>query len=432
MKVFFDMVGCRLNQAEIEKMAFEFRQNGHTIVSSLDEAETVIVNTCTVTNQAASDSRQKIRHAAQLKNREIIATGCWSTLDSQKAKQLGENVRVVPNLAKDHLVKDFLLAHGQVPVDIEHPFDLEPISREPIPGLRQRTRAFIKVQDGCDNLCTFCVTRIARGKGVSRSVSEVLNDIQIARQGGTQEIVLTGVHLGSWGNDFSPALHLTDLLVQILNNTDVPRIRLSSLEPWDLDRRFLELWENPRMMPHLHLPLQAGSDATLKRMLRKVTTSSYRELIKVAREIIPDVAITTDIIAGFPGETEHEFEQTLNFVKSIGFAGAHVFSYSEREGTAASRIQASIPHLVRKERNQAIQEVVRLSADRYHRSWLDREVSVLWESSIEQVSEGWKMIGLSENYIKVSVISTEPMWNTISRVRLKGQFNNIMIGEIVG
>jgi len=339
---------------------------------------------------------------------------------------------VVPNLAKDHLVKDFLLAHGQVPVDIEHPFDLEPISREPIPGLRQRTRAFIKVQDGCDNLCTFCVTRIARGKGVSRSVSEILNDIQIARQGGTQEIVLTGVHLGSWGNDFSPALHLTDLLVQILNNTDVPRIRLSSLEPWDLDRRFLELWENPRMMPHLHLPLQAGSDATLKRMLRKVTTSSYRELIKVAREIIPDVAITTDIIAGFPGETEHEFEQTLNFVKSIGFAGAHVFSYSEREGTAASRIQASIPHLVRKERNQAIQEVVRLSADRYHRSWLDREVSVLWESSIERVSEGWKMIGLSENYIKVSVISTEPMWNTISRVRLKGQFNNIMIGEIVG
>lgn len=432
MKVFFDMVGCRLNQAEIEKMAFEFRQNGHTIVSSLEEAETVIVNTCSVTNQAASDSRQKIRHAAQKNVRKIIATGCWSTLNPQKTKQLGENVQVVPNLAKDQIVKDLLLAHGQVPVELDPPYDLEPISREPLPGLRQRTRAFIKVQDGCDNLCTFCVTRIARGKGISRPTSDVLTDIQIARQGGTKEIVLTGVHLGSWGNDFSPKRHLADLLEEILDKTEIPRVRLSSLEPWDLNRRFLELWRNPRMMPHLHLPLQSGSDATLKRMLRKVTTSSYRDLITEAREIIPEVAITTDIIAGFPGETDREFEQTLGFVKSINFAGAHVFSYSEREGTAAARIQASIPHMIRKERNQALQEVVHISAKRYNRSWLGREVSVLWESSIERVSEGWKMVGLSENYLKVSAISTEPIWNIISRVRLKQQSDNVMIGEIVG
>lgn len=431
MKVFFDMVGCRLNQAEIEQMAFEFRKNGHTIVTTPEEADSVVINTCTVTRQAASDSRQKIRQVANLGVKEVVATGCWSTLESQRAIELAENVIVVPNQKKDRLVKDLLIAHGLNMTSETDIFDLEPLSREPLPGLRQRTRAFIKVQDGCDNLCTFCVTRIARGKGVSRPVDAVIKDIRYAAKGGAQEIVLTGVHLGSWGKDLYPRLHLSDLIQEILIKTDIPRLRLSSLEPWDLDRRFLELWKESRMMPHLHLPLQSGCNSTLKRMLRKITTNSYFELVAQARQIIPGVAITTDIIAGFPGETDEEFEKTIQFVSLIGFAGAHIFTYSERQGTAAMRIHPSVPFAVRKQRSKALKMIISESEKTYQNSWLGKEVTVLWESSTERADEGWKMVGLSGNYLKVSAYSSQPIWNTTSIVKLKDQAKNLIFGEIV-
>src|ERR1041385_1423089 len=173
--------------------------------------------------------------------------------------------------------------------------------RKPLPGLHRRTRAFIKVQDGCDNQCTFCITTVARGAGRSRTVADVILDIQSALEGGTKEIVLTGVHLGSWGQDFG--MHLRDLIKVILRETDVPRLRLSSLEPWDLDADFLSLWDDRRLLPHLHLPLQRGCVVTLQRMARKTAPQSFRELVSAARAVVPDIAITTDIIAGFPGET---------------------------------------------------------------------------------------------------------------------------------
>lgn len=430
MKVFFDMVGCRLNQAEIEQMALDFRQNGYSIVSSASEADTVVINTCSVTNQAASDSRQKIRHAARDGAKDVIATGCWTTVEPIKAAGLTSNIIVVDNFAKDHLVANYLAEKtGEaLPTNL---FDQEPIAREPLPGLRQRTRAFIKAQDGCDNLCTFCVTRIARGKGVSRSTAEVIRDIQFAAQGGTQEIVLTGVHLGSWGQDHNNNSHLNDLIESILEQTDIPRIRLSSLEPWDLNERFLKLWQDPRMMPHLHLPLQSGSDATLKRMLRKVTTASYRELIEKARALIPNVAITTDIITGFPGETDAEFAQTELFVEEMNFAGAHVFSYSERDGTPAARIRMSIPHATRKARNKALQAIVAKSASEFQQVNQGRVAPVLWESALERDGEAWLMSGLSDNYLKVSARSTEPLWNQISNVRINRVSEKGLRGEII-
>lgn len=425
------MVGCRLNQAEIEQMALEFRQNGHEIVSSADQADTVVVNTCSVTNQAAADSRQKIRHAIRDGAKDVIATGCWSTVEPKNAAKLADNLILVDNASKDSLVRNYLNSYSNVPHSSIAEYDKEPIAREPLPGLRQRTRAFIKAQDGCDNLCTFCVTRVARGKGVSRPVAEVIADVNMAIEGGAKEIVLTGVHLGSWGQEWDDPAHLTDLIEQILSLTNIPRIRLSSLEPWDLDERFLSLWRDPRMMPHLHLPLQSGSDGTLKRMLRKVTTSSYRDLIDKARAIIPNVAITTDIIAGFPGETEIEFEQTLEFVREIDFAGAHVFTYSEREGTAATRIKPSVPHNIRKSRNHAIQEIVAQSAKAYRKAALNKTVNVLWESANERDQHGWKMIGLSDNYLKVFAYSAEPIWNQISQVKITEINENGVIGEIV-
>src|SRR5687768_16499486 len=278
MKIYLDTIGCRLNQSEIETMARQFRGAGHEIVAAAELADIAVVNTCAVTNEAATDSRGKIRQIARAGVPEIVATGCWATLQPQQATDLSGVLRVVANDRKDYLVPDVL----HLP---RESFDLEPISREPLPGLHRRTRAFIKVQDGCDNHCTFCITTVARGQGRSRSVAEVILDIRSALKGGAKEIVLTGVHLGSWGYDFG--VYLRDLVKAILRETDLPRLRLSSLEPWDLNADFFSLWEDPRLMPHLHLPLQSGCESTLKRMARKTTPASFRELVSAARNVMP-------------------------------------------------------------------------------------------------------------------------------------------------
>ncbi len=291
MKVYLDTIGCRLNQSEIENMARQFRVAGHEIVAIPESADLAVVNTCAVTAKAASDSRGKIRHIARSGVEEIVATGCWTTLQPKEAAALPGVLHVVTNSRKDRLVSDVL----NLP---QETFDQEPIARERLPGLHHRTRAFIKVQDGCDNHCTFCITTVARGQGRSRPLAQILTDIQAALAGETKEIILTGVHLGSWGQDFGR--HLRDLVGAILRETDVPRLRLSSLEPWDLDEDFFSLWEDRRLCAHLHLPLQSGSASTLKRMARKTTPTSFRKLVAAARRIIPEAAITTDIIARVP------------------------------------------------------------------------------------------------------------------------------------
>ncbi|MBI4760885.1 MAG: tRNA (N(6)-L-threonylcarbamoyladenosine(37)-C(2))-methylthiotransferase MtaB [Chloroflexota bacterium] len=422
MKVYLDTVGCRLNQSEIETMARQFRAAGHEVVASPETADLAVVNTCAVTNEAAADSRGAIRRIARAGAAEIIATGCWTTLHPKQAEELPNVRRVVLNDRKDRLVADLLNLTPEI-------FDLEPISREPLPGLHRRTRAFLKVQDGCDNHCTFCVTTIARGEGRSRRLADVLLDVQVALEGGAKEIVLTGVHLGSWGRDFG--LHLSDLIQAILRETDVPRLRLSSLEPWDLSADFFSLWADARLMPHLHLPLQSGSASTLKRMLRKTTPQSFRELVTFARQAIPDVAITTDLIAGFPGETEKEFAETLNFVREMEFAGGHVFSYSPRPGTGAARMKGQIKPELRKKRNHILQEAIEESAKSYRERFIGKEMTVLWETASEFGEWGWKMEGLTGNYLRVTAFASSPRWNEIDLVRLERFENGRMKGVIV-
>ncbi|HSO10855.1 MAG TPA: MiaB/RimO family radical SAM methylthiotransferase [Anaerolineales bacterium] len=422
MKIYLDTIGCRLNQSEIETMARQFRAAGHEIVASADSADMAVVNTCAVTANAASDSRGRIRHIARAGVEEIVATGCWTTLYPKQAGELPNVLRVVANDRKDHLVSDVL----NLP---QESFDLEPISRKPLPGLHRRTRAFIKVQDGCDNQCTFCITTVARGEGRSRAVADVILDIQSALEGGTNEIVLTGVHLGSWGHDFNS--HLMELIKAILRETDAPRLRLSSLEPWDLSPDFFSLWTDHRLMPHLHLPLQSGSESTLKRMARKTTPSAFRELVSAAREAIPDVAITTDIIAGFPGETKDEFDETLEFVREMNFAGGHVFTYSARPGTGAARMKGQVKPEVRKKRNHTLQETLEESAKSYREKFVGRKVSVLWESTSEMGEWGWKMEGWTENYLRVSAFAPSPRWNEVDWVSLEDVEDGRMKGVIL-
>jgi len=409
MKIYLDTIGCRLNQSEIEMMARQFRAAGHEIVAAPEDANMAVVNTCAVTAKAASDSRGKLRQIARAGVGRIIATGCWVTLQPGQANALPNVSRVVANDQKDHLVADVLNLPGQA-------FDVEPILREPLPGLHHRTRAFIKVQDGCDNHCTFCVTTIARGAGRSRPASDVISDVQFALEGGAKEIVLTGVHLGSWGYDLG--LHLRDLIQSILGETDVQRLRLSSLEPWDLDEGFFALWQDPRLCQHLHLPLQSGCEATLKRMARKITPVSFRGLVAAARQTMPEIAITTDIIAGFPGETEDEFRESLEFVREMDFAGGHAFPYSPRPETGAARMKEQVRPEVRKERNSIYRSAFGESAKAYRQKFIGRTLPVLWESTTRMDERGWLMEGLTGNYLRVNAISSVPRWNEVDEVEL--------------
>jgi threonylcarbamoyladenosine tRNA methylthiotransferase MtaB len=422
MNVFLDSVGCRLNQSEIETFARQFHAAGHTLVPSPTEADLAVINTCAVTGSAASDSRQKIRQAGRAGAGQIAVTGCWSSLSPQAAWSLPRVSQVVPNAEKDQLVANLLA----LPVET---FDLEPVARQPVPGARLRTRAFIKVQDGCDNRCTFCVTTIARGPGRSRREREILAEIRASVQPGqgdqqaAQEIVLTGVHLGSWGQDLTPHRHLRQLVETILYETDVPRLRLSSLEPWDLDEAFFSLWQDARLCRHLHLPLQSGCSVTLRRMARKTTPTSFSRLLAAARAACPEMAITTDIIAGFPGETEVEFSESLAFVQEMDFAGGHVFTYSARPGTAAARMPDQVPHPVRKERNARLRAALAVSAARYQRRFLGQVLEVLWENVTELGPQSWQMSGLSDNYLRVHAQAPAHLWNQITPVR---------IGQITG
>jgi len=424
MKIFLDSIGCRLNQAEIETLARQFRAAGHEIVATAAEADLAVVNTCTVTAEAASDSRAAIRRAGRLGAGEVIVTGCWSTLEPDKAANLPGVRKIVPNLQKDSLAADLL----SLPKEF---FDLEPLARQPLPGLHHRTRAFIKVQDGCDNACTFCITTVARGASRSRPLDEIVADVKSALDGGTKEVVLTGVHLGSWGNDFDQPQRLADLVAALLARTFVPRLRLSSLEPWDLDAGFFALWSGSHLCRHLHLPLQSGSAAVLKRMARKTTPEAFAALVESARRLIPEVAITTDIIVGFPGETDEEFSETLEFVKSMDFSGGHVFTYSARPGTPAARMKGQVRGDAAKVRSAVLRAVLAESAETYQRKFVGKTMSVLWESTDQLSDAGWQLEGLTDNYLRVTATAPQPRWNQVDEVELTGVISGGLMAGII-
>jgi len=410
MIIYLDMVGCRLNQSELESYAQKFKAQGHTLTGDPAEADLAVVNTCTVTAAAAADSRKKIRRFARKGAKEIIATGCWATLEPEKARELADQTRVIPNADKENLVSGVLGLSPQV-------FEQEPLQRELIPGSRLRTRAFIKAQDGCDHRCTYCITTLARGQGRSVPLSGILKQVRAAARGGAQEVVLTGVQLGSWGDDQEGGLHLVHVLEAILRETDIPRVRVSSLEPWNVGLPLIEIFTSDRVAGQMHLPLQSGCAETLKRMARKNTPAEYRELINLVRKVDPEMAITTDIMVGFPGESEEEFLESLSFIKDMEFADAHVFTYSERRGTKAARLPDQVDHRVRKERNALMREVVAASARAYRESFLGCQKRVLWENSSREDGQRWKMYGLTGNYLRVETNSGQDLWNQITPVK---------------
>jgi threonylcarbamoyladenosine tRNA methylthiotransferase MtaB len=345
---------------------------------------------------------------------QIVATGCYAHLSPERVASLPGVTQVIDNLEKDRLVP--LVLKAQSAVD---PFEQEPLeySFDMRGGALGRTRAFVKVQDGCDNRCTFCVTTIARGEGRSRPVAGVVREIQALAAAGYQEAVLTGVHLGSYGRDWGSQHGLRDLVHAVLSETNIPRLRLSSLEPWDLTPEFFDLWSDSRVCRHLHLPLQSGCDATLKRMARRTTQAAFGALVGAARARIPDLAISTDVIAGFPGETDEEFESSLSFIRAMDFMKLHVFRYSARPGTAAARMPGHVPADVKKDRSGRLLSLSDEGAWRFWSRFVGREVSVLWEQVTAASDAGFTNSGLSDNYIRVEMVAPQALTNTITSVK---------------
>lgn len=429
MKVFLHTIGCRLNQSEIETMGRQLLAAGHELVDDAAQADKVIINTCAVTAEAARDARSITRriHRAN-EDAEIILTGCYATIAPQKAGQIEGAGRIVLNQDKDKLVQ---IIDPQAQIDLPV-YEQEPILREFLAGSQvANTRAFIKVQDGCDNKCTFCVTTIARGAGQSRHLGDVVAEIQALASAGYQEAVLTGVHLGSYGRDLHNNTDLSTLVAAILEHTDIPRLRLSSLEPWEIPDGFFRLWQNPRLLPHLHMPLQSGSDPILRRMARRTSQASFRKLATLATGNIPDLNLTTDIIVGFPGETEADFQDSLDFVREIGFTRLHVFSYSSRPGTAAAKMPGHLPKAVKKERARRTIALGQELSLAFHRRYETKTRPVLWESAIGADKGGLRWAGYTDNYIRVLAHGPADLFNRITLTQLINAQPDGVSGRII-
>lgn len=422
MRVYLASIGCRLNQSELEILAADLRQTGHEIVASPERAQIAIINSCIVTNAAEADSRQLVHKLARVGVEKIFLTGCWASVDSIANNEFPPNVTLVANSHKQNLVRDYLPV-----LDDAH---LGRVARVPLPGKGRRTRAFIKVQEGCDYFCTFCITRIARGKSVSRPFEEILHDIRAAELADVKEIVLTGTQLGGWGKEFDSPKTIADLVKMILSQSSIPFIRLSSLEPWDIKEDFLPLLNQPRFCNHLHLPLQSGCEATLKRMGRKMQPAAFAELVASMRAIDPDLALTTDIVVGFPGENTEEFMESLRFVQQMHFAGGHVFRYSPRPGTPAAILLDQIEGIESRRRNKVMREAFQKSAAQYRASFLERYVTVLWERTRKINEEDWILEGISSNYLRVRVNATRNLWNQVSTVKLVENAGRFMTGRL--
>ncbi len=428
MRIHLSALGCRLNEAELEQWATAFKGAGDQITTTPDDADVMVMNTCAVTREAVRKSRQKLQRL-QRDNpaAKLVVSGCYSELaPASDMAELGVDL-VVPNTKKDNLVA--LTREAFVQPDMPQ--------AATIPATtalfnRNRHRAFIKIQDGCRYRCTFCIVTVARGAERSRTISEIVEEVRALQSEDVKEVVLTGVHVGGYGSDLDT--DLASLVKALIEDTDIPRIRFASVEPWDLSESFLDLFENPRVQPHMHLPLQSGSDTVLRRMARRCKTQAFDELTTALVRAVPNFNITTDIIAGFPGETDEEWRESLAFIETQRFGHIHAFTYSEREGTKAASLPDSVPMAVRQERSRELHQL----AERLKQAQLERSVGetadVLWERGREMTEEDgstvWRHQGYTPNYQRVMTVSKRNLANQILPVKMRAVENGKLLGDV--
>ena len=411
-KVAFITLGCKVNQYETNGMVQEFEKAGYEIVEHHQKADIYIINTCTVTNMSDRKSRQMLRRVKeQNKNALIVACGCYAQVAKKDLEEMKEIDLVLGNNEKVNIVKyveELTNSIEDVMKDLEF-VDFGEVT------YTDKTRAVIKVQDGCDRFCSYCIIPYARGRVRSRKPESVINEIKEIAKKGIKEVVITGIHVASYGKDFKENYYLIDLLEEINKIEEIKRIRLGSIEPLLIDDEFLKrLSKLDKICHHFHLSLQSGCDETLKRMNRRYTTEQFRKIVKAIRNVYKDALITTDIIVGFPGETDEEFEKTYNYLKEVKLYKMHVFKYSARKGTKAAAMKEQIDGNKKEERSK---KLIKLSNDNqlwYNKQYVGKEVEILVE---EKKNEMYK--GHTNNYILVEAESDKNITNSIVKVMCK-------------
>jgi len=416
-------LGCKLNLADSEEIARGLRGAGYDVVDRVCEADAFVVNTCSVTHVADQKSRRLIRSVRRMSpGARVTVTGCYpQAAGFDAAKALGADLVVgTRDRDKADLVR-FLAGDGGPARAAAEP--------EPRPALH--TRAFIKAQEGCNDVCAFCIVPRTRAREESRPVEAVAAEVTRAVEAGAREAVITGTQLGAWGRDLDPRLGPHHLISGILERTEVLRLRFSSLQPQDITPELLALWSDPRVMPHFHLALQSGSERVLGAMRRRYTAREFLLAAERIRAAVPDVAITTDVIAGFPGETEEEFDETLRLCEEAGFARLHGFPYSQRSKTLAARMPEQLSPEVRQERMQRLLALGQELSLRYRRRFSGTVRPVLWEGERAVDGERTWQQGHTDTYI--SVYGTgENLKNRVTPVRLGDVYYDGMLAVPIG
>lgn len=386
-------LGCKLNLADSEEIARALRQAGYDVVDRLCEAEAVVINSCSVTHVADQKSRRLIRAARRVAPRATVAvTGCYpQTAGSELVRSLGADIVVgTRDRHKAELIAELQRRTAAVTGEVT---DVAAVA-----GLH--VRAFVKVQEGCNDVCAFCIVPRTRHREESRSIERVLAEVRVVEAAGAKEVVLTGTQLGAWGRDLDPPLRPHHLVAAVLEATDIPRLRFSSLQPQDITPELLALWRDPRLMPHFHLALQSGSDRILRTMRRRYTVRDFLDAVERIRAVVPDAAITTDVIAGFPGESEDDFAATMRLCEEVGFARLHVFPYSRRKGTLAATMPGQVAEDFKRARVAALTELGRQLRNRFAARFRGTQRPVLWEAE-RPTPAGLRWHGYTDNYIFV-------------------------------
>ena len=400
-KVKFSTLGCKVNQYETEAMAELFVKKGYEITNDYN-CDVFVLNTCTVTNLSDRKSRQQISKIRSENSNAIIAVvGCYSQVSPDEIENIkGVNVILGTKYRKEIVeLCELAKSSNKIINKVENIGKNREFEELTINTEHSMTRAYIKIQEGCSQFCSYCIIPYARGPIRSRNIRDIVLEAKRLADNGFKEIVLTGIHVASYGKDFdNKDIGLIDVIEDIANIDKIKRIRLSSLEPRIVDKKFLDrLSQVEQFCDHFHLSLQSGSDSILQSMNRKYDTHLYERTINLIREYYPNAAITTDIIVGFPGETDEDFEQTLNFVDKIKFSKIHVFKYSNRKGTVASKMKNQIPGLVKKERSQRLIEKSKYYTDKFLDNMLNQPIKVLFESK----NDNGFIKGYTTNYIRV-------------------------------
>ena len=380
-------LGCKVNQYESNAIQDDFINNGYEFVDFTEFADVYIINTCTVTGMSDKKSRQILRRAKQINPNAIVcAIGCYVQVAKEDVEKIKDVDIILGTIEKKDLLKkvEELLVEKKRIIEAENIMHLMPYSEYNGTAYTSHIRAEVKIQDGCDRFCTYCMIPYARGPVRSRKMENVIAEIEKLRDSGIKEVVITGIHVSSYGKDFNYEFGLIDLLEKINEIDGIDRIRLSSLEPRIITDEFVSrLIKLKKVCNHFHLSLQSGCDETLKRMNRKYTTDEFRNIVKLLRDRIPEVALTTDVIVGFPGETEEEFESTYKFLEEIKFSKMHVFQYSKRKGTPAETMPNQVPEQIKDERSKRLIEMSNKNEEEFARQYLGKEIEVLFENSKE-------------------------------------------------